>query len=54
MKTVGECLEYMLRKKIIEQLTAFASTNKPPGFFEKVLCTVSEILSSITSTSILS
>ncbi len=54
MKTIGECLEYLIRNKIIEVLCAYAMMDKPRGFFKLALTTLSELIQSIQSTSILS
>lgn len=53
MKTIGECLEYLLRNKLIEALCAYALTDTPNGFFKYALNVLSEMIQSITSTSIL-
>lgn len=44
MKTVGECLEFMLMNKIIEALCAYSMVDRPPGFFKLVLEILSEII----------
>lgn len=54
MKTIGECLEYLIRKHLIELLCAYAMTDNPPGFFGFTLNIIAELFQSITSTSILS
>jgi Retinoic acid induced 16-like protein len=54
MKTVGECLEYLLKNKVIEALCAYSMLDKPQGFFKFALETLSEMIFSIRSTSILS
>lgn len=54
MKTVGECLEFFLRVKVIEVLCAYAMIDKPKGFFKKAITTLTEIIQGIHSTSILS
>ena len=43
MKTVGECLEFMLREKMIEVLCAYALIDKPKGFFKHTLNVMSEM-----------
>ena len=43
MKTIGECLEYLLRNKIIEVLCAYAMIDKPRGFFKLAIGVLSEI-----------
>lgn len=35
-KTIGECLEYTLKKGIIMELVAFGKSDKPEGLF--VVC----------------
>lgn len=54
LKTVGECLEYFLRVKVIEVLCAYAMIDKPRSFFKLALSILTEMISSIQSTSILS
>lgn len=54
MKTVGECLEYLLQNKIIETLCAYGMIDKPKGFLKIVLEILSEMISSIRSASLLS
>ena len=44
MKTIGECLEYLLRNKLIEALCAYALIDKPSGFFKHVLNVMSEMI----------
>jgi hypothetical protein len=43
MKTIGECLEYMLKNKIIEVLCAYAMIDKPRGFFKFAIGILSEM-----------
>eukprot|EP00347_Sterkiella_histriomuscorum_P007531 403348561 len=54
MKTIGECLEYLLRNKVIEALCAYAIMDKPRGFFKIALSTLTQIINNVQSTSILS
>jgi hypothetical protein len=54
MKTVGECLEYMIKNKVIEVLCAYAMSDIPGGFFKLGLETLSDMISGMRSTSILS
>ena len=54
MKTIGDCLEYFLRNKVIEALCAYAMIDKPKGFFKFAIGTLTEIFNSIKSTSIIS
>ena len=54
MKTVGECLEYMIKNKIIEVLCAYSMSDKPGGFFKFGLETLSDMISGLRSISILS
>jgi|LauGreDrversion4_2_1035121.scaffolds.fasta_scaffold893477_2 hypothetical protein len=54
MKTVGECLEYMLKNKVIEVICAYAMSDKPVGFFKLGLETISDMISGVQSISILS
>jgi hypothetical protein len=42
-KTVGDCLEYMLRERVIEAICAYALTDNPPGFFKYALNNLSEL-----------
>lgn len=44
MKTIGECLEYLLRSKIIEELCAYAMIDQPSGFFKLCLSVMSEMI----------
>lgn len=43
MKTIGDCLEYLLREKIIEVMCAYAQIDKPRGFFKHTLNVMSEM-----------
>jgi len=52
-KTVGECLEFMLRERLIEAICAYALTDNPPGFFKYALNILSELFQAIKSTPIL-
>jgi hypothetical protein len=54
MKTVGDCLEYTLRTKIIEAICAYAMIDKPRGFFKLAIGVLTEVFSNIKATSILS
>lgn len=54
MKTVGECLEYMLMNKVLEALCAYSMVDKPAGFFKFALEILSEMIQNVRSTSILS
>jgi hypothetical protein len=36
-KTVGECLEYILKHSILMELVAFGKSDRPQGLFEMVL-----------------
>lgn len=47
-------MEYTLRNKIIEVLCAYAMVDKPPGFFRFALEILSDIISSVRATSLLS
>jgi hypothetical protein len=44
MKTIGECLEYVLKNKLIEALVAYALTDNPTGFFKYTLNILSEMI----------
>jgi fructose-specific phosphotransferase system IIC component len=44
MKTVGECLEFMLMNKILEALCAYSMVDKPTGFFKFGLEILTEII----------
>ena len=54
MKTIGDCLEYLLRNKVIEVLCAYAMIDKPRGFFKLAIGVLSEMFQNIHSTSLLS
>ena len=54
MKTVGECLEYMLMNKVMETICAYSMIDKPVGFFVVGLEILSEMIQGVRSTSILS
>jgi hypothetical protein len=54
MKTVGECLEFMLMNKVLEALCAYSMVDKPPGFLKFGLEILTEIIQNVRSTSILS
>ena len=47
MKTIGDCLEYLLRNKLIEALCAYAMMDKPRGFFKLAITTLTEIIQNI-------
>jgi hypothetical protein len=53
-KTIGDCLEYLLRNKLLEALCAYAMIDKPRGFFKLALTTLTQIIQAIQATSILS
>jgi hypothetical protein len=54
MKTVGECLEFMLMNKVLEALCAYSMVDKPLGFLKLGLEILTEIIQNLRSTSILS
>jgi hypothetical protein len=43
MKTIGECLEYLIKNKLIEVMCAYAMIDKPRGFFKFALGVLSEL-----------
>jgi hypothetical protein len=53
MKTIGECLEYMIKNKVIEVLCAYAMSDKPSGMLKHGVEIISEIIGGVRSTSIL-
>lgn len=54
MKTIGPCLEFLIRTKILEALCAYAIMDRPKGFFKVALSTITQIINNTHSTSILS
>ena len=54
MRTIGECLEYTLKNKILEVICAYSMIDRPKGFFKFAIVILSEILQNVYSTSLLS
>jgi hypothetical protein len=52
-KTVGECLEYILKHGILMELVAFGKSDKPHGLFEISLKFINYILIDIQATLLL-
>jgi hypothetical protein len=51
---IGESLEWAIKNRIIETMSAYAMTDEPQGFFKYMLAGIMDLLKSIQSTSILS
>lgn len=52
-KTVGECLEYVLKHGILMELVAFGKSDRPQGLFEIVLKFINFIIVDIQATPLL-
>jgi len=52
-KTVGECLEYVLRHGILMELVAFGKSDRPNGLFDIVLKFINYIIFDIQATPLL-
>ncbi len=52
-KTIGECLEYILKHSILMELVAFGKSDRPQGLFEMVLKFINFIIFDIQATPLL-